>query len=384
MIYRRGKAGICWMRFRFAGRFVHESCRTLSKTVAREAERQRRREMELSWNRIERRSLPPTFAKAARDWLCAAKPHLAERTHGIYDVAIRCHLSPHFGTDLLCDIHAHAIGSYQARRKAKRASARTVNKELQVLRLILKAHKLWLPLQGDVKFEREPASIGKALSDDEEVRLLAACESNPLLHTVVAVALNTGLRRNEIRTLSWLQVDLLEKVLTVGKAKTAGGSGRMIPLNRIALAALVRWAGRFPEAKSDDYVFPACENSRIDCEGFNAKRIDSSRPIKTWRSAWRRALKHSGLHIRFHDLRHCCITKLAESQNTSEGTIMSISGHLTRSMLEHYSHVRLAAKRAALDSIVRDTNGTESAVDVNQNTHQLSGENLVPSAKSLN
>ena len=54
--------------------------------------------------------------------------------------------------------------------------------------------------------------------------------------------------------------------------------------------------------------------------------------------------------LRFHDLRHTCITKLAEGQ-ASEQTLMSIAGHLSRKMLEHYSHIRMAAKRAAVDAI---------------------------------
>jgi integrase len=72
---------------------------------------------------------------------------------------------------------------------------------------------------------------------------------------------------------------------------------------------------------------------------------------KSWRSAWRAALKRSGLQIRFHDLRHTCITKLAESQ-ASEHTLMAIAGHVSPKMLEHYSHIRMEAKRAALDAIV--------------------------------
>ena len=51
MIYRRGKQGTYWIRFRFAGRIIHESARTLSKALAREAERQRQRELEKRWNR---------------------------------------------------------------------------------------------------------------------------------------------------------------------------------------------------------------------------------------------------------------------------------------------------------------------------------------------
>jgi integrase len=103
--------------------------------------------------------------------------------------------------------------------------------------------------------------------------------------------------------------------------------------------------------KPEEYVFPACEDARLDCERPDTSKIDPSKPIKAWRTAWRRALKDAGLKIRFHDLRHTCITKLAEGQ-ASEQTLMSIAGHLSRKMLEHYSHIRMAAKRAALDAIV--------------------------------
>jgi integrase len=235
MIYRRGKGGIYWFRFRFGGRFVHESARTTSKTLAREAERQRRRELETKWNRVERRSLPPTFERAASAWLEAEKPHLAERTYEIYEVAVRCHLTPALGPRLLCDIGADTIASYQARRKGVDASARTLNKELQVLRQILKRHKLWADLQGDLKFEREHCDIGKALTREEEKKLLKACASNALLSAVVTLALNTALRKNEIRTLRWSQIDFEKRTVTVGRAKTQAGSGRVIPLNQPAL-----------------------------------------------------------------------------------------------------------------------------------------------------
>jgi integrase len=52
--------------------------------------------------------------------------------------------------------------------------------------------------------------------------------------------------------------------------------------------------------------------------------------------------------LRFHDLRHHPITELAESQ-TSDATVRSIAGHVSPKMLEHYSHVRIEAKRAALE-----------------------------------
>jgi integrase len=132
---------------------------------------------------------------------------------------------------------------------------------------------------------------------------------------------------------------------------------------------------RLVESNADDYVFPACEAAGIEREHPDRERIDPSRPIKSWRSAWRAALKRAGLQLRFHDLRHTCITKLAESQ-ASEQTLMAIAGHVSRKMIEHYSHIRMEAKRAAMDAIVE--------VSVHQNVHQRPAEypNLI--AKSLN
>jgi integrase len=382
MIYRRGKNGTYWFRFRFAGRFVHESARTTSKTLARDAERQRRRELEEKWNRVERRSLPPTFERAADDWSEKAEPHMAERTKAIYDVALRCHLKPALGTLLICDIDATRIASYQARRKTEKASARTLNKELQVLRQILKQHRLWANLQGDVKFEREHNDVGRALTREEERKLLAACSSNPLLNAVVTIALNTALRKNEIRTLRWRQIDFEKRTLMTGRAKTQAGSGRIIPLNQPAFDAMVKWAGRLVESQSEDYVFPACEAAGIEREHPDKERIDPSRSIKSWRSAWRAALKRAGLQIRFHDLRHTCITKLAESQ-ASEHTLMAIAGHVSRKMIEHYSHIRMEAKRAALDAIAGQHSQAFEA-GVNQNVNQLPAYNSGAPAKSLN
>lgn len=373
-VYRRGD--VWWYKFRFAGQVIRESSKSDSKTVAKEAERQRRRALEESWNQIKRRKLPPLFSVGAEEWLASVKPHIAERTQDIYEVALRCHLKPTFGTFLLCDIDASRVAGYQAKRKAGGASARTLNKELQVLRQMLKRYKLWANLQGEVKFERESDQIGKALTDEQEVGLLAACESNLLLRTVVSLALNTALRKKEIRMLRWSQIDLFQRTLTVGHTKTEGGSGRVIPLNSVAYAALVRWTGRFPEAKPEHYVFPACENAHFDCQKPNIGKIDPSRPIKSWRTAWRHAVKDAELSVRFHDLRHACITKLAEGQ-ASEQTLMSIAGHLSRKMLEHYSHIRMAAKRAALDAIAKPvfevgvaqnwahSGGTEKAVAAN-------------------
>ena len=54
--------------------------------------------------------------------------------------------------------------------------------------------------------------------------------------------------------------------------------------------------------------------------------------------------------LRFHDLRHTIITELAEI-GVADHVLESMSGHLSRRMLEHYSHIRIDAKRQALDAL---------------------------------
>ena len=81
------------------------------------------------------------------------------------------------------------------------------------------------------------------------------------------------------------------------------------------------------------------------------------------------------MQLRFHDLRHTCVTKLAESQ-ASEQTLMAIAGHVSRRMIEHSSHIRMEAKRSATDAIVER--------GVNQNVNQLNPAASSDAAKVLN
>jgi hypothetical protein len=71
--------------------------------------------------------------------------------------------------------------------------------------------------------------------------------------------------------------------------------------------------------------------------------------------------------LRFHDLRHHAITELAESQ-ASDQTIMSIAGHVSQRMLSHYSHVRMDAKRPALNALGRI--GERAGYDTKNDTKQ--------------
>jgi integrase len=223
-------------------------------------------------------------------------------------------------------------------------------------------------------------NIGRALTNDDKVRLLKIAVAKPEWQNArlaALLALNTTMGGCEIRGLQWRSVDFIERSATVGRSTTKTDAGeRVIPLNTPPWGAILELRERAKrvfgtEPQPDWYVFP-------HAEGFTT--ADPTKPMSGWRTAWRnltRAIScpscgvlqqpadtcrnekckaeigriKSPLHgLRFHDLRHHAITELAKSQ-TSDQTIMSIAGHVSLKMLAHYSHVRMNAKRKALDAL---------------------------------
>jgi integrase len=101
-------------------------------------------------------------------------------------------------------------------------------------------------------------------------------------------------------------------------------------------------------------------------------QFDPTKPLGSWKKAWSKLTAKAGLAgLRFHDLRHHSITELAES-GASEQTIKAIAGHVSERMLARYSHIRLEAKRNALEAL--STSGSlpitsevlpESAIAIN-------------------
>src|SRR5437879_5586964 len=55
---------------------------------------------------------------------------------------------------------------------------------------------------------------------------------------------------------------------------------------------------------------------------------------------------------RWHDNRHTLITDLAES-GAGDETIRDIAGHVSKQMLKHYSHIRMEAKRRAVNALAK-------------------------------
>src|SRR5215470_5186141 len=119
-VYRRGETW--WYKFKFAGQTIRESAKTGSKTVAKSAERTRRRELEEGFNGISKPQRAQLFTVAADLWLEAKKAHLSPRSITIEQLNLK-HLKPHFGAMLICDIRGDDVAGYQSARQRENAAA---------------------------------------------------------------------------------------------------------------------------------------------------------------------------------------------------------------------------------------------------------------------
>jgi integrase len=88
----------------------------------------------------------------------------------------------------------------------------------------------WSLIWPNVRKLEEGSDVGRALSIEEESRLLTAAarddspNCNPAMYPFLCIALSTGMRSGEIATLRWFNVDLDNSLLTVGRAKTKGNA----------------------------------------------------------------------------------------------------------------------------------------------------------------
>ena len=312
------------------------------------------------------------FEDAAQKYLAGRLPELAESSQQ-KERQMLVKVTEYFRGRRLRDITAEDVLGFRQWRTTGGVGPAIINMETGVIRRMLKRAKRWSAIADDIRPLKEPRSIGRALSYEQKVRLLHAADSNPEWQTArlaMTLALCTTMRGVELKNLRWQDVDLMGKSFNVRRSKTDAGL-RSIPMNDDAYDAVMElWerAKAFGGTKPEHFLFPACEHGHIDPE----------RHQKSWRTAWRKLTKAAGLQgFLFHDCRHHAITELAESQ-ASDSTIMALAGHVSRKMLEHYSHVRQEAKREAVNvlSAKRPNKPAIGGYDTNRDTKPVMQEQV--------
>jgi integrase len=358
-VYKRG--GVYWYKFSFGGQAIRESAKTASKTVARDAERARRRELELGINGLTKRERP-LFPLAAKDWLAmklSTLTPLGARYYRQYIAKLSCH----FGNRLISDITAEDVAELQRKRKAEGLSGRHINAEIGTLRAILRYYGRWAFISGRVGMLPQRSDVGRALNRDDEAKLLQAIgESHSLsLYPFFVLSLDAGLRPSETRglrrsnlRLEWRDGAIIEGEIIVGRSKTDAGTGRVVPLTRRACAALTLWLSRFPNVAADAYVFPF---HHVAIAGYERRpcihdvKLDQPMSPSSYKSAFHTARRKAEVAFRFYDARHTFVTRLAENPAVSEETIRQLAGHVSPRMLGRYAHIRVQARRAAIASL---------------------------------
>jgi len=350
-VFKRGKT--YWYEFEFLGQRIRESAHTRNKEVCERLMRERRRQLELGTGGLEKVAKPKIFGQAASAYLLEREAHWEPKTRLVHANSL-AHLGPHFSKLMLSEISATHISKYQRARLKQKASPRSINIEVALIRLVLRKAKRWHHIADDVHMLKERSDVGRDLSDDEVHRLLTACKASASrsLFPAVLTSIHTGLRSQELRLLRWHQVGLIEAIITVGKSKTKGGEGRLVYLSALALQTLQNWRAQFPDAKPDHAVFPRESYGLIGKKGtFGGTvapyEVFPDQPIGSWKSAWESAKKASGVESRWHDLRHSAASRLAAGGATDQ-TLQALLGWMSPKMIERYSHVRAEAKRRAV------------------------------------
>ena len=196
----------------------------------------------------------------------------------------------------------------------------SVNREVSCLKTIFnKAIKNGKaehnPVQG-VKLLKENNVRDRVLTSEEYIRLLA--HSSEYLKPIIKLAYHIGMRKREILSLTWGQVDLKEEFIRLNPEDTKTQDSRLVPLNRELLEMLRAMPRGLPTVE----VFT-----------FRGKSIGS-----IWRGL-RAACQKAGIdNFTFHDLRHTAINNW-RLQGHDYFRIMAATGHKTMGVFKRYNTV---------------------------------------------
>lgn len=252
------------------------------------------------------------------------------------------HLAPQVGGIALEDLNALRIRILHNDLSKKGLAPQTVYHCLSLLRRVLNRAVEWELYPGPVPKIRMPKF------NNQRVRYLTLTEAEKLLeelnhtsqiwHDITLFALNTGLRRGEILSLTASNIDRNAENCNILDSKTC--RGRSIPLNQTARNIVKQYL-----MKSHNPELPIFQESK--------------KPINPHAKFFPKAVKKCGLNfgvkdrrsqVCFHSLRHTFASWLVQ-RGTPLQIVSQLLGHTTLKMTMRYAHLAPEQSRKAVESL---------------------------------
>lgn len=264
----------------------------------------------------------------------------------------------------LAEITREDFALFKTKRRLAGISPSTINRDMDRLKAALSQAVEWdcglaeNPIRGVKRITRDIEERVRYLSPNEEAALRAALETRevvararrqsgnkwredrgePLLPEIegysdhlmpmALLALNTGMRRGEITQLTWADVSLEAKRVTVRASSAKSGKARHIPLNAEAHAVLQAYQRQ---------------------HSGKGKLFDLVSVTKSWKSL----MEAAGIEdFRFHDLRHTFASNLVMA-GVDLNTVRELLGHGDIKMTLRYAHLAPEHKAAAVELLTR-------------------------------
>ncbi len=180
-------------------------------------------------------------------------------------------------------------------------------------------------------------------------QLSAICSKikNEVIKNVFTVAFYTGMRLDEIINLRWKNVDLENRVITVGDENftTKGRKQRFIPICEEVFVILTNLK------KTPSFILPLIKEENICSYVFcksDGKKYTGDHISQSFKRACKAAGMESSIH--FHSLRHSFASNLVQ-KGVPLYTIKELLGHSSISTTEIYSHLNMDSLREAVKKL---------------------------------
>lgn len=338
-LYKRG--GIWYIRFADqSGKIQRESSNSPVKNIAKQLLAVRKSEVARGkFKKVEKRD-KVLFKDYAQVFLRWAKVHLKPAGFRRYRTSLTKIIQA-MGERNLDDIRRQDIETYKETR-SQHVSNATLNRDLACIRkLYNNAIADGLVDSSPIKsigFLKEPKRSENHLSDVELKALLKACDREAT-KTFVTLAVNTGMRLNELLSLKWDQIDLENNLITLKDTKN--NKEDKIPINDVVVRQLNSCK------KVSEYVICQCDGSRY----------------YEFRYQWKKIVKTAGIKwCTPHVLRHTWATMLVKA-GVDLQTVQELGRWSELKLVLRYSHVNQADHRARAAKVLEEKFPTDTKSD---------------------